>query len=415
MSTVIPKAIPITLIKEMTEINRVLCGERVYRKPIKYSNDFTTEATLLKKPFYFNSIGSGCYTCKSNTMTLTLLIDQLLPPPPQGEALWQSVKAPALKTILAHARPVHCLPGVANDRESWLGQALGLKRQEDWPWASLMAHEESLSDAAKGYWLFASPVYLDTQRQGLILNEPTKISPLEYQALSTTLCEHFNEAHIDCHPTSQFGQGWLLRIPQPQQVHHFNVSQVVGNNIRHFLPKGPHSAYWHRLLTETQMILHDHTINLIREKDGHPPINSVWFWGGGTRPTPEQSPFKTVHSVDPMIKAIARFQSSLTPVMKHSYEDTPLNEGSHLLIFDHLSKHWRQHNLNAWIADLENWDRQWMRPVLNDLKNRRIHELHLISTDVRGIQQWSIKPRDFLKFWRTSVSLSSLFDAHKSP
>ena len=115
-------------------------------------------------------------------MTLTLLIDQLLPPPPQGEALWQSVKAPALKTILAHARPVHCLPGVANDRESWLGQALGLKRQEDWPWASLMAHEESLSDAAKGYWLFASPVYLDTQRQGLILNEPTKISPLEYQA-----------------------------------------------------------------------------------------------------------------------------------------------------------------------------------------------------------------------------------------
>lgn len=51
-----------------------------------------------------------------------------------------------------------------------------------------------------------------------------------------------------------------------------------------FLPSGDDTALHRNLLSEIEMALHEHEVNLEREANGQLPINSLWLWGGGTAP-----------------------------------------------------------------------------------------------------------------------------------
>ncbi len=53
-----------------------------------------------------------------------------------------------------------------------------------------------------------------------------------------------------------------------------------------FLPVVGETAVHRNLLSEIEMALHEHEVNLAREASGQLPINSLWLWGGGR--TPEQ-------------------------------------------------------------------------------------------------------------------------------
>ena len=54
-----------------------------------------------------------------------------------------------------------------------------------------------------------------------------------------------------------------------------------------FLPSGEHTAEHRNLLSEIEMALHEHEVNLNRESNGQLPVNSLWLWGGGTAPVQE--------------------------------------------------------------------------------------------------------------------------------
>jgi hypothetical protein len=54
-----------------------------------------------------------------------------------------------------------------------------------------------------------------------------------------------------------------------------------------FMPSGEYAAEHRNLLSEIEMALHEHEVNLSRESSGHLPINSLWLWGGGTAPQQE--------------------------------------------------------------------------------------------------------------------------------
>lgn len=51
-----------------------------------------------------------------------------------------------------------------------------------------------------------------------------------------------------------------------------------------FLPADGDTAVHRNLLSEIEMALHEHEVNLTREANGQLPINSLWLWGGGTAP-----------------------------------------------------------------------------------------------------------------------------------
>jgi hypothetical protein len=51
-----------------------------------------------------------------------------------------------------------------------------------------------------------------------------------------------------------------------------------------FLPSGEDAAEQRNLLSEIEMALHDHEVNIEREAGGQLPVNSLWLWGGGRAP-----------------------------------------------------------------------------------------------------------------------------------
>jgi len=51
-----------------------------------------------------------------------------------------------------------------------------------------------------------------------------------------------------------------------------------------YLPGGENSATHRSLLSEIEMSLHEHVVNLARIERGEQPVNSLWLWGGGTAP-----------------------------------------------------------------------------------------------------------------------------------
>ncbi len=68
------------------------------------------------------------------------------------------------------------------------------------------------------------------------------------------------------------------------------------------LPTGDGAGEFRSLLSEVEMSLHDHAVNLERQSHGLPPINSLWIWGGGFAPEVEALVLPPLFGHDPQLK-----------------------------------------------------------------------------------------------------------------
>jgi len=59
---------------------------------------------------------------------------------------------------------------------------------------------------------------------------------------------------------------------------------ILGREIRDYLPSGPGADLLRRLMEESVDILESHTVNKKRVAAGKNPANSIWFWGQGRKP-----------------------------------------------------------------------------------------------------------------------------------
>lgn len=57
--------------------------------------------------------------------------------------------------------------------------------------------------------------------------------------------------------------------------------ELVGEGIRKHMPQGEASRELVYLMNQAQIILHNHSFNQARAKNGEDVVNSVWFWGNG--------------------------------------------------------------------------------------------------------------------------------------
>src|SRR3546814_1648462 len=68
---------------------------------------------------------------------------------------------------------------------------------------------------------------------------------------------------------------------------------------------GSEGRRWRVLLGEAQVVLHNHPRNARRAEQGRPPVNSLWFWGGGVLPDAVGSAHAAFHSGDEIALALA--------------------------------------------------------------------------------------------------------------
>ena len=276
-------------------------------------------------------------------MDCTLFIPHLLPPGAQGDALWRTVDAPQLKTLLARA---DFSRSAESDTDTGLCNAFGVARQQDWPLAPLLAHSENLA-AESGYWLCATPVHLETRRNALVLIDPASLamSAADSAAFAATLADHLREENVTLH-APQPGR-WFLRCDASPVMTTFSLEAVTGRDVRLYLPQGPDSPRWHRILTEMQMLLHAHPANDARESSGCLPVNSVWLWGGGTLPVPAPAAFDAVWSDDLMVRALTHHSACRSEPCPARIAVDALQAGSHFFSFEALAALMRQGDLQA--------------------------------------------------------------------
>ncbi|MCH8101408.1 MAG: hypothetical protein IIB74_13375, partial [Proteobacteria bacterium] len=76
-----------------------------------------------------------------------------------------------------------------------------------------------------------------------------------------------------------------------------------------------------RLVSEIQMALHEHAVNIAREQLGQRVVNSIWFWGGGIAPEKDALPIPPLFAHDPLFKGYWNSCTGLIDSWEGNFDD----------------------------------------------------------------------------------------------
>jgi hypothetical protein len=186
-----------------------------------------------------------------------------------------------------------------------------------WPVAALTRAVDA-ADAAGAQWLRADPAWIRPDINGARLfaaGEGLRLGREDVDALLPALRPLFGDAGmpIDAPEPSR----WYLRVAPGMPLPAFpDPAAALGSDLGDALVDesaaapgglggGPEMRRWRALLSEAQVVLHNHPWNARRAAEGKPPVNSLWFWGGGTLPDSAATSLPSVHSGDALLLGLA--------------------------------------------------------------------------------------------------------------
>lgn len=175
-----------------------------------------------------------------------------------------------------------------------------------WPVAALTRQLDA-GDAAGASWLRADPAYVRPDMNGVRLlacGQTLVPTPEDCAALLPALRPLFGDAGfpIDAPTPAR----WYLRLPAEASPPAFAApDEVLGSDLFDHLPEGDTGRRWRALANEAQVLLHNHPWNANRVALGKPPINSLWFWGGGILPDFVRTRHAGVLADDTQLRALA--------------------------------------------------------------------------------------------------------------
>jgi hypothetical protein len=173
--------------------------------------------------------------------------------------------------------------------------------------AAALTREYLAGDAADACWLSADPAWAQPDMSGARLMACGQL-PLgmdEAHVLAEPLRPVFADEGMTLLISS--AQRWHLRLPAPMSLPDFAApEQALGEDLYEHLPQGPQGRRWRALFTEVQVLLHQHPHNVRRREHGLPPVNSLWFWGGGALPSRIETTLQGVIGEDVLLLVLAQ-------------------------------------------------------------------------------------------------------------
>lgn len=155
-----------------------------------------------------------------------------------------------------------------------------------WPIAAL-SRQADRGDAAGAAWLRADPAWLRPDINGVRLmahGVALGLTAADCEVLLPALRPLFGDAGFTLdapHPAR-----WYLRLPREARIPAFSdPGDALGEDVFEHLDTSPEGRRWRALGNEVQITLHNHPWNGARAARGESPVNTLWFWGGGTLPT----------------------------------------------------------------------------------------------------------------------------------
>jgi hypothetical protein len=342
----------------------------------------------------------------ADTRELTLFVPGLLGPrmaPP--EAVTEGLAVPALEMVLSYGEPVGRV-WVGNSLEGWLCQLLDLDRPqgEDWPVAAL-TYAMDVEVSADHWYLRADPVCLraDLTKPVLLDASALSLSLADAESLASEINVHYRaEAwRLEVpHPAR-----WYVRLPRtPRLLTHAISAATGGAELSALLPEGDEAIRWRRRLNEIQMLLHGSPVNDAREARGELPVNSVWFWGGGRLPPAPRVAWQQLWSRDSLSEALAYHVGvaySVRPETAAQWLDQA-GSGQHLMVLEEGDALCRRFDVEGWRAYLDGFHRDWCLPLVEALRQRRLHRLTLLTESGEGCY---LTPSLLRRWWRRRRSL----------
>lgn len=183
---------------------------------------------------------------------------------------------------------------------------------DHWPVAALTRCVDAPGSggAVADNWLRADPAHVAPDINGARLlgwGETLGVDPEDVRALLPALRPLFGDAgfQLDApHPAR-----WYLRLPAGTGLPPLpGPDEALGEDLFASLPRGDDAVArrWRSLITEAQVLLHQHPRNHERVAQGKAAINALWFWGAGRLPDAVQSRYLHVRSPDPLLHGLAR-------------------------------------------------------------------------------------------------------------
>jgi len=250
-----------------------------------------------------------------------------------------------------------------------------------------LTRQVDAGDAASGNWLRADPAYVRPDINGarlLAIGEGLSLDSDDAAALLPALRPLFGDTGfpIDAPVPSH----WYLRLPLEAKPPRFtDPAEALGADLFDHLPEGPEGRRWRALLSEAQVVLHNHPHNAGRVAAGKPPVNSLWFWGGGRAPDHVTTVYSVVSTAEPLLGALANAAGLVPTPLPPTFTD---GEGARL-------QDLRDHRDAATLA------RDWLAPAIESLRRGRLSQLRIDCADGHG---WMLERRQRWRFWRKPLT-----------
>ena len=251
-----------------------------------------------------------------------------------------------------------------------------------WPVAAL-TREFDAGDAPLSAWLRADPVYVRPDINGARLlahDQAMQLGQDDIEALLPALRPLFGDTGftIDAPTPTR----WYLRLPREAKLPVFTApADALGADLFEHLPEGPEGRRWRALLSEAQVVLHNHPHNAARIAIGKPPVNSLWFWGGGILPDHVTTSHASVHSDDTTLRALASAARAQAAPLAAGF--APRDEST-------------LHDLRP-VRNVAALATEWLAPALAAVQRGELERLCLDFEDGAG---FSVEKRQRWRFWR---------------
>ncbi len=335
-------------------------------------------------------------------MQLHLVVPGLLWPRASVREVAGDLALPGLGALLGRGRVAWQPP---LPFEHWLCRSFGIAAEEP-PCAALRLLGEEGAPGMRA-WLCADPVHLRFARDTLIVGAPgeLQLSPPEAGQLVAALNAHFGELgeFFAPHPAR-----WYLRLKHLPQIRTHPLSTVIGRPMEAFLPQGPAARDWRRILTEAQVVLHNHRLNQAREEAGQPMANSLWLWGAGTLPNLSAAPARKLYAANPMARGLARLASvPCQDVPPHADELAGVAVDGCLVLLEELNEAAHSLDMHAWRSHLAELEQRWFAPLLATLDTGKLRSLRLTALGDEGIAEIVLDSTERWKFWRRPTKLAA--------
>lgn len=191
-------------------------------------------------------------------------------------------------------------------------------------------------------------------------------------------------------------------------VHYPHILSVLGKAANPFIEQSRRILPWYKLLNEIQMFMHQHEINQRRMQRGLLAINSLWFWGAGSRPRVLDSNL-TWYCDDVLLN---RFAESLGMTPLSCAEIEKIDGSRDALIIDlrliELLKAELDVSLEQLLLDI---DSRLLKPLVAMVESGRMQVVLRAGYEI----DFELKPSARMKFWRRQKNLGNWVNSDEAP